>query len=97
MCMLCFSLQQHMSIGKIQTLTLLIHQVSLSAIKFLHVHPNMEVGILMSPSLKVQMHGGLPGRGGGGGGYWSLDLSDALKPNYESERGKFLIDFSSFF
>ena len=57
-----------MSIGKIQTLTLLIHQVSLSAIKFLHVHPNMEVGILMSPSLKVQMHGGLPGRGGGGGG-----------------------------
>ena len=65
--MLCFSLQQHMSIGKIQTLTLLIHQVSLSAIKFLHVHPNMEVGILMSPSLKVQMHGGLPGRGGGGG------------------------------
>ena len=66
--MLCFSLQQHMSIGKIQTLTLLIHQVSLSAIKFLHVHPNMEVGILMSPSSKVQMHGGLPGRGGGGGG-----------------------------
>ena len=53
----------------------------------------------MSPSSKVQMHGGLPGRGGGGreGGYWSLDLSDALKPNYESERGKFLIDFSSFF
>ena len=50
----------------------------------------------MSPSLKVQMHGGLPGRGGGGG-YWSLDLSDALKPNYESERGKFFIDFSSFF
>ena len=35
--------------------------------------------------------------GGGEGGYWSLDLSDALKPNYESERGKFLIDFSSFF
>ena len=65
--MLCFSLQQHMSIGKIQTLTLLIHQVSQSAIKFLHVHPNMEVGILMSPSLKVQMHGGLTGRGGGGG------------------------------
>lgn len=64
--MLCFSLQQHMSIGKIQMLTLLIHQVSQSAIKFLHVHPNMEVGILMSPSLKVQMHGGLPGRGGGG-------------------------------
>ena len=69
--MLCFSLQQHMSIGKIQTLTLLIHQVSLSAIKFLHVHPNIEVGILMSPSSKVQMRGGLPGRGGGGreGGY----------------------------
>ena len=64
--MLCFSLQQHMSIGKIQMLTLLIHQVSQSAIKFLHVHPNMEVGILMSPSLKVQMHGGLPGRGGEG-------------------------------
>ena len=59
----------------------------------------MGVGILMSPSSKVQMRGGLPGRGGGGreGGYWSLDLSDALKPNYESERGKFLIDFSSFF
>ena len=69
--MLCFSLQQHMSIGKIQTLTLLIHQVSLSAIKFLHVHPNMEVGILMSPSLKVQMHGGLPGRGGGGIEAWT--------------------------
>ena len=69
--MLCFSLQQHMSIGKIQMLTLLIHQVSQSAIKFLHVHPNMEVGILMSPSSKVQMRGGLPGRGGGGreGGY----------------------------
>ena len=59
----------------------------------------MGVGILMSPSSKVQMRGGLPGRGGGGreGGYWSLDLSDALKPNYESERGKFFIDFSSFF
>ena len=37
------------------------------SINHLHVHPNMGVGILMSPSSKVQMRGGLPGRGGGGG------------------------------
>ena len=64
--MLCFSLQQHMSIGKIQTLTLLTHQVSLSTIYMYNLTWRCE--FLMSPSSKVQMRGGSPGRGGGGGG-----------------------------
>ena len=63
--MLCFSLQQHMSIGKIQTLTLLTHQVSLSTIYMYTLTWRWE--FLMSTSSKVQMHGGSPGRGGGGG------------------------------
>ena len=59
----------------------------------------MGVGILMSPSSKVQMRGELPGRGGGGEGrgVLKLGLKWYFKTKLESERGKFLIDFSSFF
>ena len=59
----------------------------------------MGVGILMSPSSKVQMHGELPGRGGGGErrGVLKLGLKWCFKTKLESERGKFLIDFLSFF
>ena len=59
----------------------------------------MEVGIFNESIFKGSNAWGIARkrRGGREGGYWSLDLSDALKPNYESERGKFLIDFSSFF
>ena len=39
----CFNLQQHMSIGKIQTLTLLTHQVSIN-----HLFPNIKMHIFLT-------------------------------------------------